>query len=176
MGTKLCTKCNLEKDLESFSTKGKGKFASRCKECLAQIKREKYISHKKIDLSTAQRNTKQCSICLIEKDISCFYRNYNCNTYRNECKDCNNKRIRSKKLEIKQVIEQLKSEPCTDCGNRFPYYVMDFDHIDGTTKTFNVSEMRAYSLDNILKEVSKCELVCANCHRIRTFSRQSAKK
>lgn len=49
---------------------------------------------------------------------------------------------------------------------------MDFDHRDRLDKKFAISESARYSLRLMREEVTKCDLVCANCHRIRTFKRQ----
>ena len=49
---------------------------------------------------------------------------------------------------------------------------MDFDHRDRKTKLTNINRMinyRSYSKEKILEEIEKCDLVCANCHRIRTY-------
>lgn len=67
-------------------------------------------------------------------------------------------------------IEDLKTGPCVDCGNTFPPECMDFDHVRGR-KDKNVGSMFTYSIQKIQQEVAKCELVCANCHRIRTRKR-----
>jgi len=77
---------------------------------------------------------------------------------------------------LKQFLIEIKSAPCMDCGNSFPSCVMDFDHREGEEKNGCVSVMvnRALSLDRIKQEVSKCDLVCANCHRIRTSTRKQA--
>jgi len=61
------------------------------------------------------------------------------------------------------------THPCVDCGNADPI-VLDFDHVNGN-KRKSVSSMRAYSLKTILKEIQKCEVVCSNCHRKRTYAR-----
>lgn len=77
------------------------------------------------------------------------------------------------KEELRIWIRALKSStPCMDCNKTFPWYVTDFDHI-GDDKKFNISTMVAsgYSKSKIQKEINKCELVCSNCHRERTFSR-----
>lgn len=68
---------------------------------------------------------------------------------------------------------ELKSCPCKDCGNKFPACCMDFDHARGTKK-FNVGSMFAhhYSRKLIEHEIKKCDLVCSNCHRIRTQKRK----
>ena len=67
-----------------------------------------------------------------------------------------------------RVIRDLKEKPCQDCGKQYPYYVMDFDHVRGE-KLFDVS--RDVPVEKRLKEIEKCDLVCANCHRERTFQK-----
>lgn len=74
-----------------------------------------------------------------------------------------------------EFIQSLKEKPCTDCGVEYPHYVMHFDHL--RDKCFNISHgMRNHALSTILKEIEKCELVCANCHSIRTWNRRVAKE
>lgn len=74
-----------------------------------------------------------------------------------------------------QFVQEYKlANPCVDCKNYFlEPEVLEFDHI-GSDKTLHVSTMcyRPMSLDRIKKEIQKCELVCANCHRVRTASRK----
>lgn len=71
----------------------------------------------------------------------------------------------------KILINSIKSVPCKDCGQSFPPCVMDFDHVVGN-KVRDVSNGVGigWSKKKILAEVAKCEVVCANCHRIRTFA------
>ena len=61
---------------------------------------------------------------------------------------------------------------CMDCKGSYPGYAMDFDHVRGT-KTANLAQMltSGYGIETIKAEIAKCELVCANCHRIRTYKR-----
>jgi hypothetical protein len=70
-------------------------------------------------------------------------------------------------------MAQLKAKPCTDCGGHFQACCMDFDHIRGTKK-YNVGSMFAhhYSRELIESELANCELVCSNCHRVRTRDRK----
>lgn len=71
----------------------------------------------------------------------------------------------------KAKMTELKSKPCTDCGTSYPYYVMQWDHI-GDDKVDDVSTlMLNRGWQTVLDEVAKCELVCANCHMIRTHDR-----
>jgi hypothetical protein len=75
----------------------------------------------------------------------------------------------------KDFVLGLKADtPCADCGQVFDPVCMDFDHICGD-KNDNVGSMvgRGMSVDRIKAEVEKCELVCANCHRVRTSKRLS---
>lgn len=76
---------------------------------------------------------------------------------------------------MREWMNELKSKPCSDCGNRFPICCMDFDHRDGTKKSYNIGSMFAhhYSKALIDAELSKCDLVCSNCHRIRTRKRRT---
>lgn len=73
---------------------------------------------------------------------------------------------------VRPVLNEIKDQPCADCGFRYPYPVMEFDHVRGE-KVDNVSAMvsRGVGLKKILAEVEKCDIVCANCHRIRTWER-----
>lgn len=72
-----------------------------------------------------------------------------------------------------EMIDRLKAEPCTVCGNRFDPVCMDFDHRPGETKEGDVATMvSSASTDRLLAEIAKCDLVCANCHRLRTAGRR----
>lgn len=70
------------------------------------------------------------------------------------------------------LVAAIKDQPCADCGVRYPPYVMEFDHVSGV-KLRTISEMvrSGASVESILAEIAKCELVCANCHRVRTARR-----
>lgn len=81
----------------------------------------------------------------------------------------------------KQVfVNAIKAAtPCTDCGRFFPAVCMDFDHLPGSDKVADVAQMAngtQYSLAAIEREIAKCEIVCANCHRIRTSKRPKHRK
>ena len=72
------------------------------------------------------------------------------------------------------TINSLKDVPCKDCGGRFPSECMDFDHVRGP-KLFNVGtcSRNGVSETRLDAEIAKCEIVCANCHRIRTKKRRT---
>ena len=81
------------------------------------------------------------------------------------------KRVREKQKLLKLFLYYYKEcRNCTDCGNWYPPCVMDFDHL--SSKVDNVSKIVSKgSWDKLIDEIMKCELVCSNCHRIRTFTR-----
>jgi hypothetical protein len=71
----------------------------------------------------------------------------------------------------KDLLIKLKSKPCHDCRQSFPHYVMDFDHTRGK-KLFGIAHgIHNRTLEAVLGEIKKCDLVCANCHRVRTYTR-----
>lgn len=82
-------------------------------------------------------------------------------------------RSRGQKEELKKLVWDLKENtPCADCGEKHPHFVMHFDHLDGGTKTANVAQLVANGQKvAVLKEIEKCEVVCANCHAYRTNNR-----
>ena len=69
-----------------------------------------------------------------------------------------------------------QGKPCTDCGEVFHPCAMQWDHLRSETKKCNVALIRGTGLGYkaFLEEIAKCELVCSNCHAIRTFNRQHA--
>ncbi len=79
-------------------------------------------------------------------------------------------RKRKGRLIRRQFVNKFKNRPCADCGRRYPSYVMDFDHRKGENKMGDIGHMFGnWSFEQIRKEIEKCDIVCANCHRIRTF-------
>lgn len=66
------------------------------------------------------------------------------------------------------VAEAKRDAPCMDCGGVFPPVCMDFDHRDPDIKEFAIAQHRAGSPSRLKREIAKCDLVCANCHRLRT--------
>ena len=132
---------------------------------------------------------KQCSRCDVKKPVECFRKNVSRKDgLQSACTECHNKYTRShynknktyyiekaarNTEKYKQVIRDLKeANPCMDCGNSYPYYCMDFDHL--RDKEFNVATLMSNGrLKEALEEIKKCDLVCAICHRKRTFARMA---
>ena len=70
-------------------------------------------------------------------------------------------------------LRSLKEgKPCMDCGRVFPHQVMQWDHRPGSEKRGEISiDFWGRTRAEVLAEIAKCDLVCANCHAIRTFAR-----
>ena len=79
-----------------------------------------------------------------------------------------NDRRRDRGLELTRSVKDV---PCADCGGRFPPECMDFDHVRGE-KIAGVAQLLKKTAERIMSEIAKCEVVCSNCHRIRTKARR----
>ena len=86
------------------------------------------------------------------------------------------KKAMVRKKKIRLWLNAVKeSSACTDCGVYYPYYVMDYDHVKD--KASDISKLlNSCSMPKITAEIAKCELVCSNCHRQRTFNRLERSK
>ena len=64
------------------------------------------------------------------------------------------------------ILEYLLKHPCVDCGEK-DVTVLEFDHVKNKLKPVS-SLIRAGATSLIEKEIEKCEVRCANCHRRKT--------
>ena len=131
---------------------------------------------------------KNCYNCKLDKSEEFFAKNKRRpDGLQSQCKSCqkllrkkhysNNiskisGQVKNYRLKIRQFLISLKeSSPCLDCNKKYPYYVMDFDH--KYDKKFSIGNGSFhYSEKELLEEIEKCDLVCANCHRERTHKRR----
>ena len=79
---------------------------------------------------------------------------------------------RKRSTRRRDFLLALRDRPCSDCGRRPPPCVMQFDHREARDKKFNVAESWCRSESKILEEAAKCDIVCPNCHRDRSFRRR----
>ena len=70
---------------------------------------------------------------------------------------------------LRRVIDEAKSVPFADCKGTFHSVAMDFHHLGD--KEWAIAEMvgRNVSVTRLLAEIAKCEIICSNCHRVRTW-------
>lgn len=133
---------------------------------------------------------KTCKDCKQSLPLSEYYvyRHGEKTTYYARCKPCQRSKLkrevtpedkargrRNSRQRAYDRLAAMKTGPCVDCKVSYPHYVMDYDHVRGE-KTKNLAKMVGRtSWDKILEEIDKCELVCSNCHRIRTHIRKEQK-
>lgn len=79
-------------------------------------------------------------------------------------------RVRARQAATVALLRDLRKGPCAECGMFFEPHQMDFDHRNPADKLFRVTEGRAMlmSRTRLFAEINKCDVVCANCHRLRT--------
>lgn len=113
----------------------------------------------------------KCIKCNITKNVLEFYKRLDrIDEYHSYCKECFNtfckERWKSRKVE---AINKMGNR-CYDCKISYPSYIYDFHHLDPSKKDFTWNRLRQMSQSKIDKELSKCVLLCSNCHRKRHYS------
>jgi hypothetical protein len=77
-----------------------------------------------------------------------------------------------------KMWEYLSNKKCVDCGTD-DLRVLEFDHLPEHKKEFDIAKSisgSTRSWDKILNEIKKCDVVCSNCHKIRTMTRGNYKR
>lgn len=72
------------------------------------------------------------------------------------------------RIAAKQKAVEYLGNCCFDCKKQYPLSVYDFHHLDPKEKEFHIGDKRTWG-ESLQKELAKCVLLCANCHRIRHF-------
>ena len=138
--------------------------------------------------------TKICTKCGKEALETEFrWRNKSDGKRHSFCKECNKKKDRAfyagsatrrKKLRTRQKERYKKKKTwyqdlrnklkCSICGYNKCSYAIEFHHRDPSKKEYAVSDLvkRDYSIERIIKEMEKCDVLCANCHREAHFMPQ----
>lgn len=119
-------------------------------------------------------NMKQCIRCLKELDEALFdYRSGKPGQRHNICKPCKLARLQEHRQQMRQLVNRWKEmKGCSSCGFKGHHFQLDLDHINSSSKK-NEGNSRAYepswSKARIKEELAKCQILCANCHRLKTF-------
>ncbi len=131
---------------------------------------------------------KKCSSCSVVKDLKEFGLKWKDREYRQSfCKGCaarrsvayykqHRKKILDKSLKVQEEdrawLRELKdNKPCMDCKVVHRHFALDYDHRDPSKKLAAVGNvLNSHGRATALKEIAKCDLVCANCHRYRTYA------
>ena len=132
---------------------------------------------------------KACCKCKVVKPYEAFGPNKSRpDGVRRRCKDCrkanrntptgreiqNRQRRRVVRRNQLYILVYQAQNPCIDCGEADPR-CLEFHHIDPSTKKANVSKMiqTCASLKAIKHEITKCQVLCSNCHRKKTSDEYS---
>ena len=127
-----------------------------------------------------------CGKCGDEKPEESFAPRSGRPTRQSYCRDCqrayrrshyeaNHEKYKAKAKawredQKRKFVAWLETQSCADCGID-DHRLLDLDHVRGD-KVMNVSKMIGTCSDKALwEEVDKCDVVCANCHRLRTAER-----
>jgi len=160
---KICSRCGDRKILEEF-VKDKNRPDGRASRCLL-CERERVKAWGKTPRGKAYNSSYNASRPKAPKQ------SYDRSRYENDRAKFIAKAQRHYE-EKSAFIDSLKSHPCLDCERSLPPVCMDFDHVRGVKK-FKISRMVTCTQEVILAEIAKCDLVCANCHRLRTDARMA---
>lgn len=137
---KKCTKCGTEKPITEYFIKDKlkGRLHAQCKLCYKLHRQSYHLIH-------------------YEK-------------YRQQY--LQRAQIRRERLRSEfrtNMLAYLSNKACIECGEA-DMRVLEMDHIDPAQKKFSVSQAvkLGYSWQEVLEELKKCQILCANCHKRRT--------
>lgn len=136
--------------------------------------------------STENGRTKRCVACLKEKDVEDFpHKKGTITGNLKTCRTCldelkaqikgpikEQKTRYSRRSYAKKFVDKFKSMfPCADCKKKYSSICMDFDHVRGKVANISTLVNVGASMASLREEIKKCELVCSNCHRVRTRDR-----
>ena len=175
--TKVCAICKEEKPLSEYYLRSDGHGAMKhrynCKVChsAAEKKRRTLPGDKE----------KKCERSRIWYAENIKYARARNKKYRREHPEIGKAaktRYDAKKRRVRDwLIKIYGGVPCMDCGSVFEWCAMDFDHRPGEVKEFGIGVISGLKatperIAQTQKEISKCNLVCSNCHRVRTQERK----
>lgn len=124
--------------------------------------------------------TRRCGTCGEARPLAMFYvgierrKAENGKPNRMWCRICHRAYLTKYRQPKVEYADRIKLERgCADCGIKSVHpEIYDFDHLPGAEKVKSVAALiTSGSWDALRAEIAKCEVVCSNCHRIRTRAR-----
>lgn len=97
--------------------------------------------------------------------------------HRCRCAPCSDAKSAVNKVryeDFKRWLSVVKNQPCTDCKLSYPSVCMDFAYRDAATKKFDISSGAMRQRAFVMREIAKCDVVCANCNRLRSDERRQS--
>lgn len=136
-------------------------------------------------MAITEPELRRCYRCKVEQPLTAFY--VATETRRGKtlgragvvypCRTCNREIGLIRRQPRVEITDQAKLTGCADCGlvNAEHPEIFDFDHRPGVVKVARVSSLLTKgTVEDLVAEIAKCDVVCANCHRIRTRSRENS--
>lgn len=122
--------------------------------------------------------TRTCHRCKVPQSLDQFYVEAEARAavrrgkkLKMPCRDCQREYQQQKRAPRQEYVNTVKAESgCMDCGLHPEYsQVLEFDHRPGEKKLFHISDrMTSGTMEAFIAEIAKCDIVCANYHRVRT--------
>lgn len=172
---KTCTRCGAEKCLSEF-----GKNVSRkdgltfyCLACTRAAGRGYWHG---ANIRVCLVKSKRCPECYKDLPIACYAKNAKkTDGLQTSCKACCSRRTHKIRQTARSRLWAIKlASGCVDCKDpTVPPWRLQFDHLPGTEKLFNVGD-QGHSWSRVQAEIAKCEVVCLPCHVKRTVARKLA--
>ena len=117
-----------------------------------------------------------CPRCNNECNIDDFYKRRNKEHSSVYCKKCTNEQTVIRQRNLKKQMIDYKGGKCIKCGYDKCINALEFHHVNPNEKDFTLSHLKKYTFNEVIKkELDKCDLVCANCHREIHFELSSYK-
>lgn len=82
---------------------------------------------------------------------------------------CKNAAKRTQKRNAAIIKEEKLKKGCAKCGYKEHHAALDFDHLDHKKKSRDIAKMHTTNVESLKKEMAKCQILCANCHRVKSF-------
>jgi predicted transcriptional regulator len=136
-----------------------------------QLKTQRFIDRDE------SAKTKKCRYCYKSKPIDEFpvvSKNDGTNYRRCKCNNCYSQMKSNRRRSLAEWFDHFKKDlECKNCKIS-DFRVLEFHHL--SDKLFNVSDGVAwgFSKERILNEISKCEVLCSNCHKIVTYEQRNS--
>lgn len=158
-----CQKCGAYFPT-SMKIDGVKKVLNRRKFCLTC---SPFKEHNTRNLLLYELGRQNCSICGDELLESNSYKRKNRKDKFAYCKKCASKQAIEKSRQLKLECIAYKGGKCQNCGYNKYAGALDFHHRDPSQKDFAICKrLRVAKLNETLKrELDKCDILCANCHR-----------
>ena len=168
LSAKLMPKC--KKCEASFPNvleiEGKNRNLSSRKFCLEC---SPFKQHNTVDLTNVNLtrfvSEKECPSCKITKSREEFYQRKDGRLY-SYCRDCAGVQTKKRQRDLKNQAIEYKGGCCSICGYKKCSAALEFHHLNPKEKDFSLAELKMYAFNDVIKrELDKCVLLCANCHR-----------